>query len=193
MSAPMAEPDPQPYRPQPGGPQPYGYGPPQDGQPYGQPVPYGQPYGGQPVPYGQPYGGQPVPYGQPYGGQPVPYGPIGSVRSTGLAILLFFVTFGIYGLYWYFMAHDEMKRHTGQGLGGGLALVIAFFLGFVSPFLVSDEVGKLYQRAGRPAPVSAATGLWYLPGIFLVVLPFVWFVKTNEALNRYWRSVGATG
>ena len=84
-----------------------------------------------------------------------------------------------------------MKRHTGNGLGGGLALVISIFLGFVSPFLTSSEVGGMYERIGRAKPVSGATGLWYLPGFLIVVGPIVWFVKTNGALNAYWRSLGA--
>jgi hypothetical protein len=41
------------------------------------------------------------------------------------------------------------------------------------------------------APVSGVTGLWYFPGIFLLVGPLIWFIKTNGALNAYWRSVGA--
>ena len=38
--------------------------------------------------------------------------------------------------------------------------------------------------------MSGATGLWYFPGIFLIVGPLVWFIKTNGALNAYWRSYG---
>ncbi len=118
-------------------------------------------------------------------------GPVGKVRSTGVSILLFIVTLGIYGLFWWFFVHEEMKRHTGRGIGGLLALILAFLISPVAAFVTSDEVGKLYQAAGRPAPVSALTGLWYFPGSFLLVLPIVWFVKTNGALNDYWRSVGA--
>ena len=84
-----------------------------------------------------------------------------------------------------------MKRHSGEGLGGGIALVIAVVVGAASPFLSSHEVGQLYERRGQPAPVSALTGLWVLPGFLLLVLPIVWFVKTNGALNAYWRSLGA--
>lgn len=51
----------------------------------------------------------------------------------------------------------------------------------------------MYRRAGRPAPVSGWTGLWVWPGILLLVLPIVWFVQTNNALNAYWRSLGARG
>jgi hypothetical protein len=116
---------------------------------------------------------------------------VGKVRSTGLAMVLFVVTFGIYGLVWWYLVHDEMKRHSGQGIGGLVALLLAFFISPAAAFFTSDEVGKLYERTGRRAPVSALTGLWYFPGIFLIVLPIVWFVQTNGALNEYWRGLGA--
>ena len=89
-------------------------------------------------------------------------GPVGKVRSTGTCILLMIVTLGIYGLYWYFATHDEMKRHSGQGIGGGIALLLAIFVGIVMPFLNSNEVGNLYTRRGQKAPVTAVTGLWVL-------------------------------
>jgi hypothetical protein len=128
-------------------------------------------------------------------GVPMPYrsssGPLGRPRSTGVAMLLFFVTFGVYGWYWYYVTHDEMKRHTGTGIGGPIALVLAVFVGIASPFITSSEVGGLYERAGQRKPVTGATGLWVFPGVLLLVLPIVWFLKTNGALNAYWRAYGA--
>lgn len=116
--------------------------------------------------------------------------PDAKIRSTGTCILLMIVTFGIYALVWYYSVHNEMKRHSGNGLGGGIALVLALFVGVASPFIVSSEVGALYSRRGQEPPVSGATGLWYLPGMFILVGPIVWFVKTNGALNAYWESQG---
>jgi hypothetical protein len=85
-----------------------------------------------------------------------------------------------------------MKRHSGVGLGGGVALILAIFLGIVMPFFTPSEVGGLYERRGQAPPVSAVTGLWalLLGWLFFVGL-IVWFVKTNGALNAYWRSLGA--
>ena len=120
-----------------------------------------------------------------------PTAPIGTIRSTGTCILLTIVTLGFYTWYWYYKTHDEMKQHTGTGLGGPVALILAIFVGIVMPFLTPHEVGGLYERSGRPKPVSAVTGLWVIPGFLLLVGPIVWFVKTNGALNAYWRSVGA--
>ena len=165
-------------------------------------VPQPNPYADAPLP--NPYADAPqtnpyaVPtqaYGAPPVGQPyaAPYATeTGRIRSTGVCILLTIVTLGIYPLVWYYQTHDEMKRHTGQGLGGGLALVLAFFVGVVMPYISSSEVGSMYERAGRPAPVSVATGLWYFPGMLILIGPLVWFVKTNGALNDYWRSLGVS-
>ena len=119
-------------------------------------------------------------------------GPIGQVRSTGTCILLTIVTLGFYTWYWYYKTHEEMKQHTGEGIGGGVALVLAIFVSIVMPFLSSNEVGNLYARRGQAKPVSAVTGLWFLLlGWFFFVGAIVWFVKTNGALNNYWRSLGA--
>ncbi|GAB6986305.1 DUF4234 domain-containing protein [Nocardioides pyridinolyticus] len=125
---------------------------------------------------------------------PIPStGPVGKVRSTGTCVLLTIVTLGVYSWVWYYKTHDEMKQHTGEGVGGPVALILAIFAGVVSPFLSSSEVGKLYQRDGRQAPVSASTGLWFLLlGWLFFVGAIVWFVKTNGALNEYWKSQGAT-
>ena len=140
---------------------------------------------------------QPAPPAQPtppqaYGPPPTYSGAVGQVRGTGICILLAIVTLGIYTYVWWFKTNEEMKQHSGEGLGGLVALLLAVFVGFVSPFLMSSEVGNLYKRAGRAAPVSGATGLWYIPGFLILVGPIIWFVKTNGALNEYWKSQGAT-
>lgn len=123
------------------------------------------------------------------GNQPVApqYGPgtVGKVRGTGFGIAIYIVTLGIYGWYWFFKSHDEMKRHSGQGIGGAIALLLAILAGIVMPFVTSHEVGKLYEARGQEPPVKAITGLWIL---LPIVGAIVWFVKTNGALNDYWKS-----
>jgi hypothetical protein len=183
----------------------YGYAPPASPPPGASyPPPPGsypppQPPGSYPPPSYPPPPGSYAPPPGPGGYPPAPYGsypvatgpaPLGVVRGTGMSIFLFFITFGIYGMVWFYCVHNEMKRHSGNGLGGGIALLIYILVGFVSPFLVSSEVGELYKRAGQPAPVSGMTGLWYIPGCFILVGPFIWFIKTNDAINGYWRAVG---
>jgi hypothetical protein len=167
-------------------------------QPTGQPitsVPQGSYIPAQPGQYYAPpaVGGYPqhapvVPAGY---GQPA-LGPVGKVRSTWAVLGLTIITAGIYSLYYNFVTYEEMKKHSGEGVGGVLGLVLSIVtLGLVHPFLFAHEVGNLYARQGRVRPVTATTGLWVLLGSFIAVGPLVWLVKTNGALNAYWRSVGA--
>jgi len=113
-------------------------------------------------------------------------GPLGRPRGVGFGILLFFCTGGLYSLYWAFKTHEELKRHTGLGLGGELGLAV-WFLGFgTSAFVIPAEVGRMYRNAARPPPVGAWTGLWVVPGVVFLIPPLVWFVQVQGALNRYW-------
>jgi hypothetical protein len=120
-------------------------------------------------------------------------GPLGHPRGTGFAILLYIITFGIYGLYWTFKSHEEIKQHSGDGVGGWVGLIIYIVIGVVTPFLLPQEVRKMYEKDGRTSPVSGMTGLWVIPGFLLLFIgPIVWFVKVNGALNTYWRAMGAS-
>ncbi|WP_241037188.1 DUF4234 domain-containing protein [Blastococcus litoris] len=183
MTTPQGSPPPPPDAGQPSESGPYGYAPPPP-----PPPGYGAPGYGPPG-YGY---SQPMPSVPGYAQYALPQGPVGQIRPTGMIILLFLVTLGIWGLVYYFQVHEEIKRHSGEGLGGVLALVIAIVFGLINPFLLSNEVGQLYERRGQEKPVSALTALWFFPGIFILVGPFVWFVKTNNALNEYWQSLGQT-
>jgi uncharacterized BrkB/YihY/UPF0761 family membrane protein len=120
-------------------------------------------------------------------------GPLGQPRGIGLAIFLFIITLGLYGLYWVYKTQEEMKQHTGEGLGGVLGLVIWIVIGAVSAFVIPSEIGKMYQKDGQQPPVTGMTGLWLFPfGIFLIPA-IVWFVKVQGSLNRYWEGKGAPG
>ncbi|MGH3035531.1 MAG: DUF4234 domain-containing protein [Gaiellaceae bacterium] len=119
-------------------------------------------------------------------------GPLGQPRGILFGILIFVITLGLYGIWWTWKTHEEVKQHSGQGVGGWLGIVIYFVIGVVTPFLIPSEVGKMYAQDGRPNPVSGMTGLWFIPGFIIIVGPIVWFVKVQSALNRYWESKGAT-
>jgi Domain of unknown function (DUF4234) len=114
--------------------------------------------------------------------------PAGNERGIGISILLFVVTFGLYGWYWAYKTHEELKRQTGEGLGGVLGLVIWIVINPVSAFVLPSEVGHMLSRDGRTSPVSGWTGLWLFPFGFLLVPAIVWFVKVQGALNAYWRT-----
>jgi Domain of unknown function (DUF4234) len=113
-------------------------------------------------------------------------GSLGRPRGVGFGILLYIVTFGLYGWYWVFKTQEEMKQHTGDGLGGVLGLVIWILITPVSAFVIPSEVGKMYRNGGRETPMTGWTGLWLFPGAILIIPAIVWFVKVQGALNRYW-------
>jgi hypothetical protein len=119
-------------------------------------------------------------------------GRVGRPRGIGLGILLFVVTLGFYGWYWVFKTQEEVKQHTGQGLGGVLGLVVWILISAVSAFVIPSEVGKMYRQDGRAAPITGWSGLWLFPGGILVVPAIVWFVKVQGALNRYWEAKAAS-
>jgi drug/metabolite transporter superfamily protein YnfA len=115
---------------------------------------------------------------------------VGQPRSIAGCVLLFIVTLGFYGWYWAYKTQEEMKQHSGDGLGGVLGLVIWIVVGFVSAFVIPSEIGKMYAKEGQTVPVNGWTGLWLVPfGVFLVPA-IVWFVKVQGALNRHWELHG---
>ena len=121
--------------------------------------------------------------------QETPSGPLGQQRGIGFAILISIITLGIYTFYWVFKTQEEVKEHSGIGVGGVLGFVIYFLLSPVTWFLVPSEVGKMFKADGREAPFSGWTGLWIL---LPIVGAFVWFIKVQGALNRYWSSKAGT-
>ena len=51
----------------------------------------------------------------------------GAYYSVGLTILLMIVTLGIWGFFWTWRTSEDLRKYNGDGLGGGVALVIYFF------------------------------------------------------------------
>jgi len=116
--------------------------------------------------------------------------PLGKPRGVAFVIIMSIITLGIYLLYWYYKTGDEIKKYSGEGLGGVLWLVIGLVIGIVMWFVAPSEVGNhLYKKNGMEPPVSGKTGFWML----LPLVGFiVYFVKVQGALNRFWESKGAT-
>jgi hypothetical protein len=98
-------------------------------------------------------------------------------------ILISIITLGIYHLYWTYKTYEEMKQHTGDGLGGVIGLVIGLVIGIVNGFVIPSELANMYARDGQQRPMSGWMGLWW----FLPLIGFIiWTVKVQGALNRYW-------
>jgi len=107
----------------------------------------------------------------------------GQPRSIGMSILLAIVTLGIYTYVWVYKTHAEIKRFSGVGVGGGLGLLIYILLHPVTWFLIPSEVREMHEMRGIHSPVRGVTGLWIL---LPIAGAFVWFIKVQGALNRFW-------
>jgi hypothetical protein len=131
------------------------------------------------------------------GGFPAPapwprrYGPVGRTTSPAIQILLTIVTLGIWALVWTYRQYRDMQRYSGTGLGGGVGLLINFVPyigGFITFFIMANEVEQLYVREGHPAPVTTVYGLL---GLVPLVGGLVWYLLVQRALNDFWIGHGA--
>src|SRR5215217_1363295 len=102
-------------------------------------------------------------------------GPLGETRSIGLSILLFIITLGVYGIYWTYKTQEEVKRYSGNGLGGVLGLVIYILIAPVTFFVVPSEVRWMYEDLdGGTSAVRGIHGLWIL---LRLIGRIIWFVQ----------------
>ncbi len=116
-------------------------------------------------------------------------GPVGHTRSVGLCILWAILTLGIYTFIWTYKTQEEVKRYSGNGVGGVVGLVIYILISPVTYFIVPSEVRYMHEDLdGGSSPVRGITGLWIL---LPLVGNIIWFVKVQGTLNRYWESKGA--
>lgn len=178
---------------------------PSQGQPqYGQPPQYGQapqapqydqapqapqygqaPQYAQAQQYAQAPQYAPAPqYAQGYGN----HGPLGMPRKPVTVALLAIITFGIYWWVYCYKTSEEIKAHSGIGVGGAIQLVLAIVAGIVPPFLIANDVKAVREAGGMQSPVSAMTAFWLLIPIAGI---FIYLSKVQGALNEYWVSRGA--
>ncbi len=83
-------------------------------------------------------------------------GPLGQPRGIGFGILIFIITLGIYGLYWVYKTQDEIKEHSGDGVGGVLGLVDLDPRLPISRFLIPSEIGKMHKARRTRSTVHRA-------------------------------------
>ena len=135
-----------------------------------------------PVPAG---GGAAYSYAPPPGRPPETIGDV--YYSTGLTILLMFVTCGIWRFFWAYRTSEDLVRHNGDGLGGALSVALNF-IPVVLMFTIPNEIERMYQRDGRQSPVTTLWGLWFL---LPIIGNIIWYVRVQRALNDFWLSKGS--
>jgi hypothetical protein len=104
-------------------------------------------------------------------------------------VLLAVVTFGIWTLVWSYQNGEEVRRHTGSGLGGLAYLFITLLISPVTMFLLASEVEQMYRRDGRQPAITTLWGLWFL---LPLIGNLIWYVRIQNALNDYWTAHGST-
>ncbi len=114
---------------------------------------------------------------------------LAKLRNPWAVIGLTIITLGIYGLYWQYVNFRDLKSQTGNGVGGGIGLLLAIIIGIVNIFLLPAEVGNAFTMDGQQPPVSGLTGFWVL---IPIVGSFIWIIKVQNALNQYWTAHGVT-
>ena len=117
------------------------------------------------------------------------WGPPGKIRSWGVVAILTIITCGIYGIFWQYYVFKENKDHSGDGVGGGVGVILAIFIGIVNIFLIPAEEGNIYAKAGQEKPVTGLTGFW---AIIPIVGWFIWLYKVQTAINNRWEQLGVT-
>jgi hypothetical protein len=118
------------------------------------------------------------------------------LKRNPLGVLgLSFITIGIYGLYWYYKANEEIKRFTGdQTISPGRSLLALFpgFLLIVPPFIAyyntATHVMQMEQQRGIATQISPALTIVLALAVSIAIGPYV-----QEHLNRVWDSASMAG
>lgn len=115
-------------------------------------------------------------------------GGIGKPRSTGLVLLVSIVTLGIWTIVWSYQNGEELKRFSGQGVGGVGYLFITLLISPVTMFLMANEVEQRYREQGREPQITTLWGLWFL---LPLIGNIIWYVRIQRAINEFWHAQGA--
>lgn len=99
-------------------------------------------------------------------------------RNMIVQVLLFLVTFGIYGIYWFYVTADEMKTIAKDESASPALWTVLLFLPIVQLYSYYKYC-ELYQRTS-----SDRLNMWILFLLWLVVCPAVWFIVQLE-LNKH--------
>src|SRR4029077_5718481 len=118
----------------------------------------------------------------------------GYLKRNPLGVLgLTIITLGIYGLFWFYKANEEILRYTGDQTispSRSLLAVIPGFLLIVPPFIAyytpSTPSVQMQERRGIQSQVS--------PALVVILALVIWFgmaAYVQEHLNRVWDSASA--
>jgi uncharacterized membrane protein len=111
------------------------------------------------------------------------------VRRNPLGVLgLTLITLGIYGLYWYYKANEEIKNFTNDETISPVRSLMAFIFGwliivppFIAAYNTAKHVQQMEERVGVQQQIEPALAV-----IFLILFSIVLGLYVQEHLNRVW-------
>lgn len=112
----------------------------------------------------------------------------GKTRGPWIVWLLSLVTFGIYGLYWYYKVNDEVREYDGSiEVSPGVALFAQFIpiANLVSLVKTGGRIAQAQTTAGRSERCSGGIGF------LLIFLAGTWIVYYQSQLNKVWAEYGS--
>jgi hypothetical protein len=109
-------------------------------------------------------------------------------RDPLLVLLFSFITFGIYALYWYYKANEEIQRYTGDMTISPVRSLMAVLFGWiliVPPFIAvwntANHVVEMERSIEIQQELSPALTI-----ILLLVVGVALGLYVQEHLNRIW-------
>ena len=109
----------------------------------------------------------------------VPGGPYSHVkyRNMVVQVLLFIITLGIYGIYWFYVTYKETSRANGKTEANAFLWTILFLIPIASFFAAWKHSMEYAEFVDNKYPGIAIFILW------IVFAPVVWFLVQSD-LNR---------
>ena len=98
-------------------------------------------------------------------------------RNMWKQVLLFIVTLGIYGIYWFYVTSKEMIEHKGLEGSAGLWTVL-----FLFPFVQWYAYYK--QGEAVEALTDRVMSKWLIFIVWIVFSPAAWFITQLELNKR---------
>lgn len=98
-------------------------------------------------------------------------------RNMFIQVILYIITFGIYGLYWFYVTFNELSTANGKTEGAGCLWTFLLLIPIASLFSIWKHSTEYAEFVDNKYPGIALFILW------LVFAPAVWFLVQLD-LNR---------
>lgn len=102
-------------------------------------------------------------------------------RNMFIQVILYIITFGIYGLYWFYVTFNELSTANGKNEGSGCLWTFLLLIPIANLFSWWQHSAEYAEFVDNKYPGIAIFILW------IVFTPAVWFLVQSD-LNRAARS-----